>query len=400
MSETTEIVKSQQFITVVETAQSALIKNQLSVDKAKEYGQTLLDTIEAAGMSDELDQKCNDFLVKIRKTDALLKERRNPVTQLFTQITKRFTSIEKEMADQAALIKAERDAYAKQKAEEQRRKEAEAQRKLNIEREKADTAAYAETELSKHFNKMLVAKQNAMLYLFDGVSLETFEQVTNGLKSVNTFMDLSEFEIFHPAITPRYITNDDVNLIINQVKQTKREYYSTLFNERVDEYRNELVDKLPSKKTELEAIAEAEKKNAEEAKRLKAERDEREKAEKERLAKEAADREAREKAAAEAKAQEAQMDSLFNATEETAVQGSQAQVRAGYTITITHPAGFVQVFSYWFENEGKNLSIDVAGRKSLNQMVAFCEKHAHKTGEKITSPYVKYEESFSTVAKA
>lgn len=94
------------------------------------------------------------------------------------------------------------------------------------------------------------------------------------------------------------------------------------------------------------------------------------------------------------------MDSMFDNVEQTARPESKAQVRSGYNIAVTHPAGWVTIFQLWFEKEGKNLGVDVLGRKSLNQMKGWAEKHALKDGEKITSPYVKYEETFKTVAKA
>ena len=399
-TETTSIVKSEKFSTVVEMAQSALLKNQTSVQRATEAGQAILDTIEAEGMSDGLDRECNDILVKMRKTDILMKERRNPVTQIFDIVRKNFTNLESDLKLTAEKIKKERDTFAKQRAEEQKQREFEAQRKLEIEKERAGVSASAEIALSKYFSLYLVDSQNELSKLFNGLSLDNFETMSYTIKGFPAEMSDKIYNGFSHAMPLDFLSKDDFELIIEQVKQTKFNYYNTLFSVKITEYKQDLIDKFPSKKAELEAIAEAEKKDAQEAARLKAEAEEREKDEKDRLEREAKEREEKAEAEAEAKKQESEMESLFNATEETVQSASQAQVRSGYDITITHPAGWVQIFQLFFENEGKNLGIDTLGKKSLNFMKGWCEKQAHKTGEKITSPYVKYEESFKTVARA
>ncbi|MBK7883038.1 MAG: hypothetical protein IPJ81_03900 [Chitinophagaceae bacterium] len=56
-----------------------------------------------------------------------------------------------------------------------------------------------------------------------------------------------------------------------------------------------------------------------------------------------------------------------------------------------------EIFAMWFEKEGKNLPIDKIGNTKLDQMKAWAEKHAFKTGTKIESKFIKYEESFKAV---
>lgn len=400
-----DIVKAEQFVTIVETAQSALIKNEQSVTGAIQFGQSILDTIEAEGMSDELDAKCNKYLVRVRDTEAVLKKRRTPVTQIFDTIRKEFTGLEGKIAKTnkqsvPAKIQSLRDAYATQKAKEQRQREIEAQRKLDIEKEKTRIAAEAEVELSKYFNGHLTGCKSLMYRLFEGVSLDTFLDVAETLENYSLVMNNEHYFKFTFRFFVSHISSDDANLIIKQAMDTKHGHYAQLFSKEIEDYRQELMDKLPSKKTELEAIAEAEKQDAEEAQRLKDLREKREKEEKERLENEAKEREANEAAVAETKKQESDMENMFENVEQTAQPETKAQVRSGYDITVTHPAGWVTVFQLWFEKEGKNLGVDVIGRKSLNQMKGWAEKEALKTGEQVTSPYVKYEETFKTVAKA
>jgi len=400
-----DIVKAEQFVTIVETAQSALIKNEQSVSGAVDFGQTILDTIEAEGMSNELDAKCNNYLVRVRETETVLKTRRNPVTQIFDTIRKEFTGLENLISKTnrksvPAQIQVLRDAFATQKAKEQRQREIEAQRKLDIEKEKTRIAAEAEVKLSEYFNTHITKCKSLLYELFENVTLENFLDVAETIENYSLALNNEHYFKFTLRFFVNHISTDDANLIIKQALDTKHGYYAQLFSTEIEEYRVELLDKLPSKKTELEAIAEAEKEDAVEAQRLKDLREKREAEEKKRLENEAAEREANEAANAEAKKQESDMDSMFDNVEQTARPESKAQVRSGYNIAVTHPAGWVTIFQLWFEKEGKNLGVDVLGRKSLNQMKGWAEKHALKDGEKITSPYVKYEETFKTVAKA
>jgi hypothetical protein len=76
---------------------------------------------------------------------------------------------------------------------------------------------------------------------------------------------------------------------------------------------------------------------------------------------------------------------------------SAPEARQGYEIIVLHQAGYVQIFQMWFENEGKNLPLDKMGGTKLEQMKAWAEKHAHKTGTKIEGKFLKYEESFKAV---
>jgi hypothetical protein len=209
--------------------------------------------------------------------------------------------------------------------------------------------------------------------------------------------------------------------------------------------KEELIDKLSSKKSELveqkrladEAAAEAERFRIAEQKRQE-EISKANKAERERLEKEAAieqkkeaDRQAelkrqqdeieaertrREKEESIKLEQEAQnSQNLAEQKIDIKKQGEQTMVmfeqeatlaetntpesRQGYEITVLHPVGYTQIFAAWFEKEGKSLPVDKIGNTKLDQMKAFCEKAAQKDGFFIESKFLKYEQSFKAVNK-
>ncbi|MFL5809215.1 MAG: hypothetical protein ACJ749_06805 [Flavisolibacter sp.] len=232
--------------------------------------------------------------------------------------------------------------------------------------------------------------------------------------------------------------------------------FPSFYNEygrQIAELKQSLIDQLPSKKEELlqqkriadeaeerrqqelKLQAEAEKKRqeelaaaktdeerkrrereAEEARRAEAERLaalERESAEKQRLAQEEQrrreeeerlrlEREAfeakkaeEEKAELEKVAGTAQL--LFNQVEEASLTTPSPETRNSFEITVTHPAGWVELFQFWFQREGCKMKIDDMGKKSLNQMKAYAEGVAKKDDVKIESKFLRYETAIKSV---
>jgi hypothetical protein len=88
---------------------------------------------------------------------------------------------------------------------------------------------------------------------------------------------------------------------------------------------------------------------------------------------------------------------LFNQVADTAVTGPAPEIRSGFEITVIHPAGWVEIFQFWFQREGCKMGPEEMGKKSLNQMKTFVEGVAKKTGEKIESRFLKYETSTKAV---
>ena len=73
------------------------------------------------------------------------------------------------------------------------------------------------------------------------------------------------------------------------------------------------------------------------------------------------------------------------------------QTRDGYKIVLLHQSAAAEIFTFWFQREGMNLTIEEIEKKSIGQMKAFCEKVGHKTGDLIVSKNVKYESVYKAV---
>ena len=160
----------------------------------------------------------------------------------------------------------------------------------------------------------------------------------------------------------------------------------------LEKFKSELIDKLPSLKTSLEEMAKA---GAIEKERLAAE-----KAKREADAAEKMKVEADAKAKAEAEAVERnkiaeQTNALIDNT--MLINSVAPETRDGFKLNILNSSGVAEVFTFWLQNEGINLSIEDIEKKTITQMKAFCEKVGHKSGNMIVSKNVIYEPVYKAV---
>jgi hypothetical protein len=385
-----EIVK---FNEIAATVPQVLEQSKTRVLNATTVGQAVY--ADMGQMDDAKDEKANAYLVKARKTLDLINTERKPVTQFLDAIKKEFTQIERELdpknADSiVAKIQQRRNEYATAKLEAQKKKEEEAKRIAAIQQEKADTEASIELALNNYFADFLSKKIQNLQELYNGMNLTNFDEFHKLIAEFPEFYPQSHFDAFTTSVTTIYLTKDDKFALKVRVSDGKHSVFSKQFQDKIRAEKIDLISKLPAKKAELEEMAKA---TSERAAEMIAAKAKREQEEKERIARER--KEAEEKAAAEAKAKQeaAKMQALFDAQQAEKVN------RTGYEITVKHPAGFGLIFQLWYEYEGKNLAIDQMEKKSLGQMKAFCEKHAHKNDEKLESPYISYKEIVKTAAR-
>lgn len=125
--------------TLAELAPQSYRENQLSHTRCLEVGSALLLRVKKEGMTDALDIEIAKFIEKAKLTVKKMNGKRTPVTQLFDQIRKVYTSMENDVDPTKAdsipnQLQAHRNAYAKKKHEEEdrrRREDAARQAKEN-----------------------------------------------------------------------------------------------------------------------------------------------------------------------------------------------------------------------------------------------------------------------------
>ena len=433
-----ELVKVEDIQALAQSAPIALTTNQSSVAKAEVVGAKLLEALKVNGMSQELDEQMNTYLVKCRTTITQMKERREPLTKMLTAISRAFTSLENKIDRDTkdsipAQIQNARNEFAKFIAEENRK----AEEKARFEKEKAIERVNWKAAVVSHcrslFDKTLSGMLSMLQSTFNDMTLDSFE-----VDSI-TIRDFSEkmYDFIADAKVStdgfRLLNADELAAATAEAKVGLYDQLSNEYTEAIKAKKTQLIEMLPGKRSALEeaeqarleaieakrkaeelakaAKSEEQKKAAQEA----AERAEKAKQEEERLAKEEQERQEAAKAKALFEEQEREEKAKQEAAMKAAAQTAEAtfdasvnaaptiehaaQVRTGYFIEAKTPHAYLLIFQFYFEKEGSKLALDKLEKKSLAQMKAFCEKEAIKTGTKIESPFIVYHDDYTVTAK-
>jgi hypothetical protein len=433
-------------IDVLKTGPQILVANQTRKEKALAVGRSILSTIQESGMTPELDERAKNYLVNINKAGKEMKEERSAVTQIMDELKKMYTTVENELdikkpGTVPALIQEQRDAYARQIAEEAEARRKEAEREAARKNEAIEIAAHAEKRLNESFGEWLLAKKMAMTKFFNALTLETFDEGEQRLTQAKIVVNWEHTA--SDASFNRYHSSDEIKAIsIDKFNELLPDFQNTAVAE-LTIHRDDIIEKLPSKKAELleakrladeayeaelkarqaekerldaiakanaaekkklEAAAEqARKEEAERQAELKKQQDEaaaeqkrREQQEEKRMADEAAEAKRKADLDADVKKQGEQTMAMFEKEAAIAETADAPETKVGYEITVLHPVGFTQIFAIWFEKVGKDLPVDKIGNTKLDQMKAWAEKEALK-GTKIDSKFIQYNDTFKAV---
>ena len=380
--------KANEVISILQTAPDILARNEASVSACTNAGKTLLDTIEGNGGigTAEIDTAVQEYLAKSKKTVENMNNRRKPLTQMLTAISKRFTTLEgsidaKSKGTIPYLLQMERNKYAAKKLEEQKRREEEARQKQLAENEKAQYRADITVLLDTTYAAYVEKHINAFLATYGDVCRQ-ITQTSTGFSWTDFVKNVVDNK------QTFYMDGETRKAIKNEIAILKKKEYSDRYAFEIEGLKQSLVDRLPSLRKQLEEQEEIRKTNAIEAARLEEERkrkeaEERQKAELERKRKE---EEARAKAEAEKATAEVQAAFDFSAA---SMSPTPTKAKIKKKIQVTNPQGFMQVYQMWFMREGINMSMEDL-EKIHKKMISYCEKVVNKDGERIQSAFVKY----------
>ena len=382
--------KANEVISILQTAPDILARNEASVSACTNAGKTLLDTIEGNGGigTDEIDTAVQEYLAKSKKTVENMNNRRKPLTQMLTAISKRFTTLEgsidaKSKGTIPYLLQMERNKYAAKKLEEQKRREEEARQRQLAENEKAQYRADITVLLDTTYAAYVEKHINALNGIFNRASLATYGDVCRQITQTSTGFSWTDFvkNVVDNKQT-FYMDGETRKAIKNEIAILKKKEYSDRYAFEIEGLKQSLVDRLPSLRKQLEEQEEIRKTNAIEAARLEEER-KRKEAEVERKRKE---EEARAKAEAEKATAEVQAAFDFSAA---SMSPTPTKAKIKKKIQVTNPQGFMQVYQMWFMREGINMSMEDL-EKIHKKMISYCEKVVNKDGERIQSAFVRY----------
>jgi hypothetical protein len=394
----TELATQNQLQEVVVSGSEILKNAELRVSKALSVGEKLINEITENGMNAELDERANKFLVNCRNAKAEIENQRKPITAFFDQIRKQFTETEgkldtKKADTYPAKLQAQRDAYVKKIREEEDAKAKAAQIKLDKEKEVIDVRTSIDSQLSLYVQGHVTARKQKLQASFNGITLETFEAKSAGLKSLKTGYTKEDFNAFVPKYENKLLSKEECDKILADFMSAKDfELISAVVVDDIKKFTDELIDKLPSLKTSLDEMAKA---GEEEQKKLAEAKAEREKADAEKIK---TDAEAKAKAEAEALELKRVADKTNAMMDNVAIpEMATPETRDGFKINILNHSGIAEMFAFWLQKEGINLSIEEIEKKTITQMKAFCEKTGHKTGDVIVSENLKYEPVYKAV---
>ncbi len=373
---------------IVQAGPESYNRNLLSRDRCLEACTRLLETITEKGMTNELDKEAALYISRTKKTIKDMNERRAPVTKLFDQIRSEFTTLENAIDPTRAgtvpyqLQQLRNDYAARRHAEEEaRQRAAEVARQAAIAKESYRTAC--KDDYKAQFNQLVISRINELTEMSSRMTLDTYTAIFDTLTGYDPQLPAD----WCPESTVRLPFNlppEEARAIRTAALQSLIPQFKEQFLAEVGDYRQELLDRLPSKKTELERAAQA---SAAEKARIEAELKAREAAE---LARKEAERKARETEEAHKKEVEkatTEANSLFAMTATSSAY--QPKTKVTKKIRVTSPDGYSQLFALWWSKEGCRLSAEELA-KVFKKQITFCEKLANKEEIFIEHPGVEY----------
>ena len=388
---TTEIaiLKQENISAIVQSAPQSYNDNRQSHDRCLAAGQAILGEIKEGGMTDELDIKAAAYIDKARRTVKAMNERRSAVTKLFDEVRAQFTALENGIDPTKkdtvpAQLQTFRNAYAAQRRQEELRRQAEEARRRRAEEARVMYASDLTAALKRAYDVLLASVDDKMRGVYDGMTPANYENAYGSIKSFPAELPESFFSTIQwPPHSPELADEEAQNIFEGLLKELLQQFGQS-FPADVDVCRNRFLDKMPSRKAELERMAAA---SAEEAQRMRAEAAAREKAEAERLEKERLEKAEEERRQAELRRKAAEAQTLFDT--QSAVSSYAPKTKASKKIVLLAPNGILQIISLWWSKEGCTLTTDELAKKFKAQ-ITFCEKLANKTGELVRDKDVQY----------
>lgn len=381
--------------TIAEIGPVAIKENNVSHDRCLEAGCSLLARIQREGMNDQLDQDIALYIEKAKKTVKKMNDKRTPVTKLFDAIRTSFTALEADVNPSSkgsipAELQEHRNRYAAAKREEQLRKQREeAARQARIQAIQRYTIDL-EQNLITQLNNHIVGMINSMTAVMDRLSIDNYDESYNNIN--NIAVELQEDWINNlkgTIMIPTGLSTSDCKSIESDVKNKIRQRCHDQYASEIGDYRADILDRMPSKRIELQRIAKA---NEEEAARLKAELEAKEREEAARKERELREAEAAQKAAQELAAKKQNMDNLFGQAQVT-MSNYQPKTQVKKCINVLNPEGFMEVVGLWWSQYGCTLSVAELS-KTFSKQITFCNKLANDKDNPMTiqSEHIEYVE--------
>lgn len=390
-------IKPEEVSNIIQTTPAILQRNELSVSSCNKAGKALLDTIEGSqGIdSDELDTAVSDYISKVKVTVTNMNERRKPITQMLTAVSKMFTTMEsqidlKTVGSIPYKLQEARNKYAAKKLTEQKEREEKARRIQLAENEKASYRADVALLLDNAYSNYVEKHINTLNGMFSRITLVTYNDISRQLKEASTAFVWTDFASnISDSIVTYYMDADTRKAIKNEVAAAKKKEFTERYTFELDDLKQSIIDRLPSRRKELEELEELSRTNSVAAAEAEEKRKQQEAEEKAKQEQERKKWELKAKAKADADKATAEAQAAFDFSA-ASIPDTPANAKVTKKIKVTNPKGYMLLYQMWFTKEGANMTNDDLD-KVHKKMITFCEKMANKDGgETIQSPFIQY----------
>lgn len=392
------IVRKENVQLIAQSAPEVYQSNITSCQKCTDFGKRLLAQIKTQGMNDELDMQCATYISKARNTVKKMNTNRSAITKLFDQIRSEFTGMENTIDPNKTdsipyQIQQARNAYAAKKREEEERKRREEmirqQREQALVRYKADV----EDDYKRSFNTYTANAINFLTELNTAVTLDNYEKQYKAIKQIPIKFP-QEWATKTPSnvCIPAELADmqDKLREVRTSIVNKLMEQFTKQYEFEVGEYRDNILDMLPSKKAELERMQKA---NEEEKARMAAELKAREEAEAKRIEEERKRKEEEEAAKKKMQQEASEVNNLFAGQAIVSPAGYRPKTSVKKRLVFHDAQGVLAAVSMWWSKEGQFMSVEELA-KMFKKQITYCEKVANDKDhpEFISSTSVSYEE--------
>ncbi len=387
------LFQPQNMQTMGETALDSYQRNNRSHDNAIARGQVLLQRVATEGMTDALDKELAEYIRLVGVTIKAMNGRRSPVTKMFDMVRKAYTAFENGIDPAKAgtvpyQIQQHRNAYARKKHEEEQRRQREEAARLAKETAKVRYRAEVEDDYVRQFNALVNKSVNDLTDMDKQLTLDNYDTILDGIRNFRCELpDTWCRTVTSGAHRPAELTPDECRAIQANVMAGLAGRFNEQFAFEVSGTRDDILDRMPSKKRELERIAKA---SAEEAARIKAEMEAKERAEAARKEAERLEREKQEAAASRLAADKQEMDGLFGMpVAATAAHQPKTQVKK--KVVIETAEDIMKVVAFWMSRHGCTLSVGELA-KEFKKQINFVNAAANSKDNPVFITDVRYED--------
>ena len=387
------VFESQNVQTLAELAPQSYKENQVSHFRCIEAGKSLLERVKREGMSDILDMEIAKFIEKAKLTVKKMNGKRTPVTQLFDQIRKVYTTMENEVdptkvTSVPGQLQAYRNAFAQKKHEEEEHRRREENARLAKENAKKRYRSDVEDDYVRQFNALVNNSINELTEMDKQINLDNYEIIYDGIKNYNCDLPDTWFQTAAcGALRPAELSSDECRAIQANVMAGLVQRFKEQFQFEASSTRDDILDRMPSKKKELERITKV---SAEEAAKIKAQIEAKEREEAIRKETERLEREKQEAAAAKLASEKQKMDGLFGAPVAVPV-GYQPKTLVKKKVMVRSADDIMAIVAFWWSQVGCTLTMEEL-TKEFKKQITFANTAANSKDTPMFINNVHYED--------